>query len=321
MKKRVMFLIVMVIFCIFGNLVAGAEDYPSKPITFIVPYSTGGMGDVTGRLLSKPMGDYLGQPVIVKNIPGAGGAVGLSALAKAKPDGYTIANSTTAAITTTPQVREVPYDLESFDYLGSYAKQEWVLCSSLDAPWDTFEELIEYAKQNPNIVVVGETGCAWTTMVLNKIALEEGIKWRILPFKGGGEGSAAILGGHIDLLATGTGTPADLAARAGKLKIMVVLSKGHLDDLPDIENLQDKGYNFYSLLSRHMLAPAGLPDSIRQKLEDAIRIATEDPEFIDSINKLNMMPKFYSGSEDAERLQDGYMIVKELIKGADITEK
>lgn len=319
MKKRVMFLIVMVIFCILGILVAGAEDYPSKPITFIVPYSPGGMGDVTGRLLSKPMGDYLGQPVIVVNMPGAAGAVGLSNLAKAKPDGYTIANSTTAAITTTPQVREVPYDLESFDNLGSYAKQEWVLVSRLDVPWDTFEELIEYAKQN--IVIVGETGCEWTTMVLKQIAVEEGIKWRILPFKGGGEGSAAIIGGHIDLLATGTGTPADLAARAGKLKIMVVLSKGHLDDLPDIENLQDKGYNYYSLLSRHMFAPAGLPDSIRQKLEDAIRIATEDPEFIDSINKLNMTPKFYSGSEDAERLQDAYMIVKELIKGADITEK
>lgn len=304
MKKRVMFFIVMVIFCILGNLVAGAEDYPSKPITFIIPYSTGGMGDITGRLLSKPMGDYLGQPVIVKNIPGAGGSVGLSALAKAKPDGYTIGNSASAAITTALQLRELPYDLESFDFLGSYAEQECVLCSSLDAPWDTFEELIEYAKQNPNIVVVGETGTGPTT-VLNKIAAEEGTTWRILPFKGGGEGSSAILGGHIDLLATGTGTPADLAARAGKLKILVVLSKGHLDNLPDIENLQDKGYNFYFLLSRHMLAPAGLPDSIRQKLEDAIRIATEDPEFIDSINKLNMMPKFYSGSEDAERIKAG----------------
>jgi len=321
MKKRVMFFIVMVIFCILGNLVAGAEDYPSKPITFIIPHSTGGMGDVTGRLLSKPLGDYLGQPIIIKNIPGAGGAVGLSAIAKAKPDGYTIGNATAAAIVVSPQVREVPYDLESFVYLGGYAKQGIVLCSSLDAPWDTFEELIEYAKQNPNLVIVGETGNEWTNLILNGIAAEEGITWRILPFKGGGEGGAAILGGHIDLLVTGTGTPADLAARAGKLKILLIMSKGHLDDLPDIENLQDKGYNFYNLLSRHMLAPAGLPDSIRQKLEDAIRIATEDPGFIDSINKLNATAKFYSGSEDFEQLQVSYMIVKKLKKGADITEK
>jgi len=310
-KRVFVFLVGLLVFCVLGNAVIAATEYPTKPITLIINSGTGGMGDVTGRLISKPLGEHLGQPIIVRNKPGGAGAIGLSALAKARPDGYTIGITDPQALVVIPEVREIPYNLESFVQIGSYVKQEAVLVSTLDVPWTTFEELVDYTRQNPNIVVIGETGDEWFALQMNQIALHEGLKWRVLRFGGGGEGSAAILGGHIDLLCTGTGTPADLAAREGKLKRLVILSQGHI---PGIENLQDKGYPYGSLLNRSILVPAGISESIRQTLEDALRKATEDSAFRAGIEKIGLAPVFVSGSEYERWLRDASAIVKKSIE-------
>jgi tripartite-type tricarboxylate transporter receptor subunit TctC len=315
MKKTTILLVGVLIFCGLGNLAVEAKDYPTKPIKFIIPSSAGGMGDVTGRLLAKVMEKHLGQPVLPENKAGGGGGIGLTALAKAKPDGYTIANSNPGGIILVPKTRDVPYTEDSFAKVAVYIAQEIIMWSTPDAPYKTFKELIKYAKQHPNEVRVGNFGATWSIMLLRMIAKHHGLQWKIVPFKGGGEGSAAILGGHVKAGVGGAGTPADQAARAGKLNMLAIFSRGHLDDFPKVPNLEDLGYDFFMMSNRVILAPAGTPEPVRQKLEDVIKKAVADPDFTGPIGKLKgVSPFFVPGRDYGKMLKEGAVVIDRGIK-------
>ncbi len=311
MKKGRILVAGSLVLCLLGTFVVqAAGEYPTKPITFICPWGPGGMGDVTGRILSKYLEKYLGQPIVFTNRPGGGAAVGLTALANAKPDGYTIGNGHESGLLMPPRLRDVAYNLESFDIVGAYVRQEMVLYSREDRPWTTFEEFIEYAKEN--IVTVGEAG-EWEKYCGRWLAREEELKWRAVRFLGGGENSAALLGGHVDLAAAGEGTPVDLAAREGQIRMMVIFTRGHIPNFPDVKNLEDYGYDFYMLLARYVLVPAGTPEPIRKKLEDAVRKATANPEFQAQIKKINITPKFLSGPESEQLLKDADVMLDTML--------
>jgi len=286
-----------VIFSLLGPALA-ADDYPKKPITFIVPWGAGGMTDLSGRLLADKFKAELGKPVVVVNKPGASGIVGLKYGLKQKADGYTVVVGPMTLALTTPYFQgSAPFDPEDLSYVGSYMPQERVLFTTPDKPYKTFAEFIDYAKKNPGAVSVGSGGAQWALEVMKSIAVKDGLKLKYVMFKSGAAASSAILGKHVDACETGTGTPAYLAARAGKLELLVDLGSETVPFFPDAKNLKQLGYPFTTLLEYGMVVKAGTPESIRKKLEATLQKAIQDKNIVDTMTKRGLTPRFLPGGE------------------------
>lgn len=296
MKKAFMF--VAAIFMLSGfwaNAVMGI-DYPTKPIKIIIPWGAGGMSTLSTRMLGEKMKTILGQPIIFINKPGASGIIGLNAIKKAKPDGYTIGSGPVTLGLTAPYFLDSEkFDVDDFDYIGSYMPQERVLFTTPDKPYKTWSQFLAYSKKNPGKVSVGAGGAQWALEVLKSVAKKEGIKWKYVMFKGGGAASSAILGGHVDVCETGTGTPAYQSARQGKLIILVNLGSEKVPFFPNVKNLKDLGYPFTTMLEYGMVLPKGVPEEIRAKLEDTLRTVMQDKELMDKMGKTGFTPRFVSG--------------------------
>lgn len=296
MKK--LFLVFAVITLISGLIsnAVSAGDYPSKPITIIVPWGAGGMSNVSTRMLGDKMKDVLGQPIIYINKPGASGLIGVQALKKAKPDGYTIASGPmTSALTSPYFLDSPPLAVDDFDYIGSYMPQERILFTTPDKPYKTWEEFIAYSKKNPGKISVGSGGAQWALEVMKSIAKKEGIEWKYVMFKSGGEASSSILGGHVDVCETGTGTPAYQSARQGKLRVLVNLGSEKVPFFSDVRNMDDLKYPFATMLEYGMIVPKGVPEEIRAKLEDTLKMVMQDKALMEKMGETGFTPRFING--------------------------
>ncbi len=298
MKKILTILTVLAVVAGVCFPAAAADDYPRKPITVIVPWGPGGMSDVTGRMLFERMKDILGQPLVVVNKGGAGGILGIKSLLSAKPDGYTLGSGCIPLGLTAPFFLDAElFDLDKLSYIGSYTPQERVLFATPDMPFDDFEGFIAYAKENPGKLSVGSGGAQWALEVIKSVAKKEGLQLKYVLFKGGGDSSAAVLGGHVDLCETGTGTPAYQAAREGKLKLILNLGSDKVPYFPDVKNVIDLGYEYSTMLDYGMIAPGGLPEEIRSKLENAMKKAMEDKTMVENMTKMGFLPRFLTGKQ------------------------
>jgi tripartite-type tricarboxylate transporter receptor subunit TctC len=288
------------VFILITGLYAGAtlaENYPTKPITIIVPWGAGGMSNVSTHMLGEQMKTILGQPIVYINKPGAGGAIGLQTLKKAKPDGYTIASGgLTLGITAPYFLDSEKFNADDFTYIGSYMPQERILFTTPDKPYKTWEEFLAYSKAHPGEVSIGSGGAQWALEVMKSIAKKESIKWKYVMFKGGGDASSAILGGHVDACETGTGTPAYQSARSGKLLVLVDLGNDKVPFFPDVRNMKDLGYEFSTILEYGMVLPKGAPEEIRSKLENALKTVMQDKALMGKMGETGFTPRFVTGA-------------------------
>ncbi len=307
--KKIFFTLIMFVLMVglCGNAYS-ADNYPNKPITIIVPWGAGGMSNVSTRMLGERMKSILGQPIVYINKPGASGIIGLNTLKKAKPDGYTIASGGLTLGFTAPFFLDAePFSVKDFSLIGSYMPQERVLFTTPDKPYKTWEEFIAYSKANPGEVSVGSGGAQWALEVMKSIAKKENIKWKYVMFKSGGAASSAILGGHVDVCETGTGTPAYQSARKGKLIALVDLGSDSVPFFPDVKNMKHYGYKFSTMLEYGMVLPKGVPEEIRAKLENALKTVMQDKDLMKKMGETGFTPRFVSGQ--------GYeKIVKEAIE-------
>jgi tripartite-type tricarboxylate transporter receptor subunit TctC len=306
MKKVFIIFTTLVLIAGFCTSAAVAGDYPTKPITIIVPWGAGGMSNLSTRMLGEQVKNILGQPIVYINKPGASGIIGLKALKSAKPDGYTLASGALTLGFTSPYFLDAePFKVDDFTYIGSYMPQERVLFTTPDKPYKTWDEFIAYSKKNPGEVSVGSGGAQWALEVMKSIAKKENIKWKYVMFKSGGAGSSAILGGHVDVCETGTGTPAYQAARKGKLRVLVDLGTDKVPFFPDIKNMKDLGYTFSTMLEYGWAMPKGVPEEIRAKLENALKTVMQDKALMEKMGQTGFTPRFVTGA--------GY---KKIVQGA-----
>ena len=277
------------------------ETYPTRPITMVIRSGTGGMADTMTRLLCKAAEKELGQPVVCENRTGAGGVVGMSYVLKSKPDGYTLGASTTGPYINNPHMEKVPYDpLTDVTDIMVYFKYTHALCVRSDAPWNTFEDVLAFAKQNPGKFTYGAAGVGVTQhIVMERIAMKEGIKLSFVPFKSGVEPTLACLGGHIHAVAQG---PADVVPhiQAGKLKLLFALNDERWPIAPSVPTVLEK-YGFYGLALQGIYGPKGIPEPIRGKLQDAFKKAMGDPSYVEGAKTLNVVA-FYMNGKDYEKL-------------------
>ena len=319
--KKIVFVLIILSFLGFIAipLSEAKEDYPTGPITCIVPYGAGGMTDATARLLAEKIKGELGQPIVVVNKKGAAGIVGTTHFLSTKPDGYTVlVNTSDAAVLPIFQKQEA-IDLNKFKYVGSYMFQERILFAQVDAPYKTFEEFIAHVKQNPGKVSVGGGADIWAQHIMKSIAVKDGLKMKYVMFESGADASSAILGRHVDVCEAGVGTPAYQAAKAGKLNILIDLGAGKVPGFPNVPTVKQKGYPFYETLAYGILFHAETPEPIRQKWENAMKKVLQDPDLDSSMRKLGLEPEFVDGKGWETICKDAMSVVKliEYVKGID----
>ncbi len=280
---------------------AGAAGFPERPIQFLLGWPVGTPNDLTDRAIAKPLSKILGQPVIVQNVPGGGGALVLGRVKTEKPDGYSIFQTGSTMFSQIPVMRPTPFDpLKDFAYLAQhYAFDSYLYCRS-DSPWKTYEDLIQYAKQHPGTLRYGTTGTGSSAHVMMEyLAWKENIQWVHVPFNTGVESTTAILGGHLDFVAQTVALELE-HIKTGRLRALLCLTAKRMADLPDLPTVTEKGYDFSVVSSAIWAVPAATPKDIQKILEKALLQAFTDPEVQDFIKKSN---KTYGplGSEELTR--------------------
>lgn len=285
---------------------AQAEDYPKKPITCYIPLSAGGTSDVFVRTLKPYMEEYLGQKLILINKPGSNGAIAVTALSKADPDGYTMSWANLPTLVTHPQMRDLQYNPQDLVYVASAMHYDYIFYVREDAPWDTLQEFIDYVKENQGTVTYGTPGIGSTNhLAVAWLADKEKLDMRAVPFKGNPKSIAAVLGGHVT--ACNTSTTASVSAyKAGKLKPLAVMSASRIDLIPETRTLQEMGYDFYQFSCLGALLPPGTPEKIRDKLEAAIKYAVQKKEVIQKAKDPLYVSIDYKDGEKYKELANEY---------------
>lgn len=257
---------------------AVAQDFPTRPITVIVPYSPGST-DTLARTLAEDMSKELGQPVVVETRPGAGGTVGGAAVASADADGYTLLFAVSSVQTVAPHQRELPYGFDDLTPVARIAVGPNVIAARQDAPFSTTEEMIAYAKENPGKVSYGSAGTGGATHIAAEaIAREAGVELFHIPFGGVTPAVAATVAGDVDLV-LGYASAIMPQADAGKLVALAQLSEERASVAPDLPTLKEGGVDLVLPPNIGIWAPAGTPQDVIDRLSDAARKAAEGETF------------------------------------------
>ena len=262
---------------------AFADTFPSKPIEFIIPFGAGGGADIEGRLLAKEMGKVLGVSVVPINKPGAGGAVTYTYVKNAKPDGYTIAWSSTSVLTTT-NIGNVPFKHDALDHLGRVEYQPMPFVVKATAPWKTFNEFAKDCKANPGKykIAVSSAGSGTHVAAIDLMTASD-CKVTYLPV-GVKRRNATVLSGEADGM-TAPLTASIRLSKAGKLRILAIPSEKRNDFIPDVPTAKELGYDAQLDLFRALAVPKGTPAAIKAKLYDAMVKAANSAAFKDLSKK------------------------------------
>jgi len=285
MSRAVLWLLVA-----FAPAVFAQEPYPSKPITMIVPFPPGGVADIVGRPLAAQMEKTLKQPVVVVNRTGAGGAVGMAAVAKAAPDGYTILMGL-SSISIFPVSDRIngktpSYEMRDFAPIALITADPTVLVVSADSPWKTLKEFVASAKAYPGKINYSSSGVYGTLHVSMEIfANAAGIKLFHVPYGGGGPALTALLGGQVHALASGP-APAVGQIKAGKMRALASWSTERLPLMPDVPTFKELGYDAEFYIWSGVFAPGSTPTPVVDRLRNAVREAATSAEFKGAMEKV-----------------------------------
>jgi len=297
-----------------GSLWA-AGQYPEKPVTFVVPWGTGGMTDVSARLLAEKFKAEFNQPVMVVNKPGANGGIGLKYVLGQPADGYNIAIGPMTDALANPYFQKTEsFNFDDISFVAGYMPQQRVLFTTPDKPYKNFAEFLAYAKKNPDSISAGSGGAQWALEIIKSIAVKDGLKLKYVMFKSGGEASTAILGNHVDICETGTGTPAYQAAREGKLNLLVNLGSDTVPFFEKTKSVKELGYPYAAIVYYGFTLRAGTPEPIRKKIEDTLAKVMKDPEVVEKMSQMGLTPKFVNGKEYGKIVTEAVKSVPEMLK-------
>lgn len=279
---------------------AVADTYPSKPVTFIVPWPAGGSSDLTMRALADAASKHLGQPIVVENRAGASGTAGPAVMAaSAKPDGYTVAQMP-ITVFRLPHMVKTSFDpSKDFTYILNVTGYTFGVVVKADAKWKTFGELVADAKANPGKISYGTPGAGTSLHItMEQIASMAGVKFTHVPFKGGAETNAAVMGGHVSAVADSTGWGSLVDAK--ELRLLVIWGQQRSKRWPDVPTLKEAGFDLVSNSPFGIAGPKGMDPKVVAKLHDAFKKGMEEPAYAEAMKKFDMEP-FYMATADYDR--------------------
>lgn len=282
-----------------------AQEYPTKPINMLVALAPGGIVDSSIRVLASKAEKFLGQPFIISNNGGGGGSVAFGILAREKPDGYHLVGSPNSPLVRIPHLRSVPYRIEDFIPIMHFGTSEAGLVVRADSPWKTLKEFVEYARKNPWKVTLAIPGTGTPQHIaMEYIGKKEGIQWTMVPYSGGAPGITALLGGHVTAYSGSTVWVPHV--KAGSLRLLSTNGERRMKAFPEVPTLRQLGYDYSDEAIYMVTAPKGTPLSIVKKLDDAFRKAMDDPEFVRSMEKMEI-EIYYRNHEDIKKhLEEAY---------------
>jgi len=297
--KRFLKIFVIALAVVFLSSAGAMAAYPEKPITLIIPLGAGGSHDLNARMFSSVIPTYLGQPMIIKLMPGAGGQIGTAAAVKARPDGYTLIFSHNFIDQLQPVVEKLPYDtFKALKTVWRLNYGEPTFYGPVDRPWKTLQEVLDYAKKNPGklkFATTGQWGAGFTPGAY--VFSKAGVDVNYIPYQGGGPALQAVLAGDADITC---GFPAQGLPhlKSGKLRWYAVGSYKRLEAAPEIPTLVELGYDVDSLLmSRIILAPRETPQDRIDILREAFKKLYKDKTFVRLIKGLGENLEFMDGPE------------------------
>lgn len=285
-------------------------EFPERPITYIVPWAPGGSTDQVTRVLARAAEARLGQPIVVVNKPGASTAIGMGEVAAAKPDGYTLGTMSSTSYLVALQGRALPFDpIDGFSYVSYIGENLIGIAVRADSPWQTLADLVAEGRKRRLTFGTGGVG---STQHLTAEALKAatGANFVHVPQQGSAGSMPALLGRHVDFIAeVSVWAP---FVESGEVRLLAVATPKRSAAYPKVPPLAESGVQ--SLRSvQAIVAPKGLPEPIRMRLETAFRQSLSDPAFIEAMRRLRMEIIDLSGSEVRAMLDQEYARGRELI--------
>jgi len=280
------------------------EAYPSRPITLIVPFPPGGVADITGRPTANALERVLKQPVVISNRPGAGGAVGNSLVANAKPDGYTLLMAL-SSISVIPEAdklfdRKPAYTLDQLIPIALISADPTILVVHPSLPAKSLKEVIALARAKAGQLTYSTSGIYGALHMPMEMFLHAAkLKMRAVHTTGGGPAITALLGGHVEMT---VGGPAAIAShvKAGRLRPIVSWGAKRSEAFPDVLTFKEQGYDIEYYIWAGMFAPRGAPEPVMKTVRDAVHKAVEDPDFKSTMTKINSPIQYMDAPEFAK---------------------
>lgn len=257
---------------------APAMAWPDRPIELVVGFAAGGGTDITARTLSAYLEKELGGSVVVINKPGASGAVALAMVARAKPDGYTLAMTNMPGLLTLPIERDTGFTAKDFTYIANMVRDPSAFSVKTDSPYKNLQDVIAAAKAKPGVLTYASTGVGTDdhlALVLFKMAT--GTDLNHVPFNGAGPLRNALLGGHVDIGGVNLGEAMPYSGTS--LRILAQANEQRSPLAPDVPTFKEQGVNLVFASERGVVAPKNLPPEIEQKLAKALEAISKNPEF------------------------------------------
>lgn len=283
----------------FGAASAAAQDFPTKDVTHIMPWSAGGGTDSVMRTFLHYAEEPLGVAIRTQNVTGAQSGVGTLRLMRARPDGYTIGTLTWDSMITVPYFNLVPgYDIDKLSYLANVTLYPTVLAVNASMPWETLEDFVAAAKKDPGKYKISNSGTSgiWHLHALD-MASKLGIELTHVPFPNGSAPQReALISGENEAAAVSYATVAS-AAEAGQVRVLAVMGEERDPDLPDVPTFKELGYDVVWGGMRVLAVPAETPQEIQAKLTAAFKAAFDDPEFQKKAKEVGMGAYWMDGEK------------------------
>lgn len=290
-----------------------SANYPDKPISLVVNYGAGGNTDVASRNLASGMEKHLKQPVVVVNRPGVLGTMGPAYTARQTPDGYTFGVVTYSTVAITPHLMDVPYTIDSFDFIAGFGRFRYGVAVRADSPYKTLDDLVSASKKDSGLFFGAPS--APNNLAMFELAKVTGGKFEQVLYKSGAETVNALLGKQVDVIVQ---NPSDILphVQAGTMRLLASASPIRWPELPNVATMKEQGYNVEIDSWLGIAAPKGTPPERVKALEAAAIAAMNDPEVQTKFKAIGVDPATLTGAQYRKALEDGYKIMGEAIRAA-----
>lgn len=268
-----------------GVVAAGqaAADYPTKNISMIVPFSAGGGNDTFVRALQPLIEEQLDETLVIRNIAGGGGAVGMSRAVASPSDGYTLLAASNAMLTL-EAMGNVAFTHDDFDFIAKIVEEPYLVAVSSESPYQDIESLVEAASSES--IRVGSSGVGSSAYITaNAIADRTDTSFNLIPYPGGSEAISAAMGGHVEAVVLG-GAELRSALESGRLNALATTYAERSENLPDVPTFQESGYDLTLTVWRGIVGPKGLPEEVKEEWVAAIQQIVEDGSYEETANNL-----------------------------------
>lgn len=307
--------------CVGGGDKKAAVKFPTKPINLVVPYAAGGSSDLSARPYADAMAGIIGQPMVVVNKPGAGGAIGAADVARQKPDGYNLLGASIGNVTIAPFTANVGYDNNSFTPIAQMTDIPLCIAVPADSPIKDLKGFVEYAKANPGKIRYGNPGAGNIQHVtMEGWAKKVGIKLTPMPFEGANPAIAALLGKHVEATCTGV-TEAAPHVKSGALRVLGVTSAKRIEMMPNAPTFKEQGFDTEAGVWYGVIGPKGMDPAVVKVLAEGLKKAYEDKKTQDAWAKLFLIPAYLGPEDFAKRIQKEATENKQVLEDIGLAKK